>query len=135
MVLSNEGFAASFESVSCILLTPVGSPEAYIGRFYAGTRPGNAQRRTCSASGQRRAIGWPSRAGRMRTSRAPSTSPSAWATPAPSTRCRATSLPTSLYLDIAGMPAAGYTALSRVATSDCYLLGGHVTREHFVPAM
>ena len=42
MVLSNEGFAASLESVSCILLTPVGSPEAYIGRFYAGTRPGNA---------------------------------------------------------------------------------------------
>ena len=32
------------------------------------------------------------------------------------------------------MPAAGYTALSRVATSDCYLLGGHVTREHIVPA-
>ena len=41
----------------------------------------------------------------------------------------------TVYLDIAGMPAAGYTALSRVATSDCYLLGGHVTREHFVPAM
>ena len=41
----------------------------------------------------------------------------------------------TVYLDIPGMPAAGYTALSRVATSDCYLLGGHVTREHFVPAM
>ena len=41
----------------------------------------------------------------------------------------------TIYLDVPGMPAAGYTALSRVATSDCYLLGGHVTREHLVPAM
>ena len=24
---------------SCILLTPVRSPEAYVGRFFAGTRP------------------------------------------------------------------------------------------------
>ena len=41
----------------------------------------------------------------------------------------------TIYLDVPGMPAAGYTALSRVATSDCYLFGGHVTREHLVPAM
>ena len=41
----------------------------------------------------------------------------------------------TIYLDVPGMPAAGYTALSRVATSDCYLFGGHVTREHLAPAM
>lgn len=38
------------------------------------------------------------------------------------------------WLDIPGMRAAGYTALSRVATSDDYLIGGCITREHFVPA-
>ena len=40
----------------------------------------------------------------------------------------------TVYLDARGMPAAGYTALSRVATSNCYLIGGRVTRKHFVPA-
>ena len=35
----------------------------------------------------------------------------------------------------AKMPAAAYTALSRVASSDDYLIGGPVTREHFMPAM
>eukprot|EP00969_Alexandrium_andersonii_P115876 5124673-Alexandrium_andersonii.AAC.1 len=40
----------------------------------------------------------------------------------------------TIYLDVQGMPAAGYTALSRVATSNKYLLGGHVTRKHFMPA-
>ena len=40
----------------------------------------------------------------------------------------------TVYLDGRPRPAAGYTALSRVATSDCYLLGGHVTRDHFIPA-
>ena len=41
----------------------------------------------------------------------------------------------TVYLDAKCMPAAGYTALSRVATSHCYLIGGRVTRKHFVPVM
>ena len=41
----------------------------------------------------------------------------------------------TIWLDMKGMRAAGYTALSRVATSSCYLLGGEVTRDHFTPAM
>ena len=40
----------------------------------------------------------------------------------------------TIYLDIKCMPAAGYTALSRVARRKNYLLGGKLTREHFVPA-
>jgi ATP-dependent exoDNAse (exonuclease V) alpha subunit len=41
----------------------------------------------------------------------------------------------TVWLDRTGAPAAGYTALSRVEYSENYLLGGHVEREHFVPAM
>ena len=40
----------------------------------------------------------------------------------------------TVYLDCP-RPAAGYVALSRVSTSDDYLLGGHITRDHFIPAM
>ena len=40
----------------------------------------------------------------------------------------------TVYMDCEKMPAAGYTALSRVSTSQDYLLGGIITREHFVPA-
>ena len=40
----------------------------------------------------------------------------------------------TIYLDVPYMPAAGYTALSRVATSGQYLIGGTVKRRHFVPA-
>ncbi|CAE7352977.1 PIF1 [Symbiodinium sp. CCMP2592] len=38
-----------------------------------------------------------------------------------------------VYLDTAGMPAVGYTALSRVRNARSYLLGGMLTREHFTP--
>ena len=41
----------------------------------------------------------------------------------------------TIFLDVPHMPAAGYTALSRVATRNDYLLGGHVTADHFTPAM
>ena len=41
----------------------------------------------------------------------------------------------TIYLDIPGMRGAGYTALSRVQTSKDYLLGGHLKRKHFTPAM
>ena len=40
----------------------------------------------------------------------------------------------TVYLDGHPRPAAGYTALSRVATSDCYLIGGHAERDSFIPA-
>ena len=40
----------------------------------------------------------------------------------------------TVYLDGWPRPAAGYTALSRVATSDCYKIGGHVERDSFIPA-
>jgi len=40
----------------------------------------------------------------------------------------------TVYLDRKYMPAAGYTALSRVERQENYLLGGKLTREHFVPA-
>ena len=38
-----------------------------------------------------------------------------------------------VFLDTAGMPAVGYTALSRVRNARSYLLGGMLTREHFTP--
>jgi len=37
------------------------------------------------------------------------------------------------YLDVAGVPGAAYTALSRVATSEQYLIGGNVNPHHFTP--
>ena len=40
----------------------------------------------------------------------------------------------TVYMNAPYMPAAGYTALSRVSTSDDYLLGGIIKRRHFVPA-
>ena len=40
----------------------------------------------------------------------------------------------TIWLDRKCAPAAGYTALSRVQTQRDYLLGGKLTREHFVPA-
>ena len=40
----------------------------------------------------------------------------------------------TVWLDGWPRPAAGYTALSRVSTSDCYKIDGHVEREHFIPA-
>ncbi len=40
----------------------------------------------------------------------------------------------TIWLDVPNMPAAGYTALSRVENSTSYLIGGVVTRQHFVPA-
>jgi ATP-dependent exoDNAse (exonuclease V) alpha subunit len=40
-----------------------------------------------------------------------------------------------IWLDVPGMEAAGYTALSRVATSRDYLLGGSLKRAHFTPVM
>jgi ATP-dependent exoDNAse (exonuclease V) alpha subunit len=40
----------------------------------------------------------------------------------------------TIYLDGWPRPAAGYTALSRVATSDDYLIGGYVERDNFIPA-
>ena len=39
-----------------------------------------------------------------------------------------------IWLDMPGMPAAGYTALSRVAYAKDYLIGGVMTPLHFVPA-
>ena len=40
----------------------------------------------------------------------------------------------TIWLDVRGMPAAGYTALSRVSRGQDYLIGGVMTRRHFVPA-
>eukprot|EP00971_Amphidinium_carterae_P334234 6469387-Amphidinium_carterae.2 len=40
----------------------------------------------------------------------------------------------TLYLDAKGVPAAGYTGLSRVATGNDFSIIGRVTRDHFVPA-
>ena len=40
----------------------------------------------------------------------------------------------TIWLDVPGMAAAGYTALSRVCRKCDYLLGGWMTPEHFVPA-
>ena len=40
----------------------------------------------------------------------------------------------TIWMDQKCMPAAGYTAMSRVETSDDYLLAGNLKREHFVPA-
>eukprot|EP00975_Prorocentrum_lima_P022318 4693233-Prorocentrum_lima.AAC.1 len=40
----------------------------------------------------------------------------------------------TVYLDYANVPAAGYTALSRVSGGDKYLLGGMMARDHFTPA-
>ena len=41
----------------------------------------------------------------------------------------------TVWLDIPFMRAAGYVALSRVQRDTDYLLGGIVSRRHFVPAM
>ena len=41
----------------------------------------------------------------------------------------------TLYPDVENMHAAGYTALSRVAKQDDYLIGGNVVPKHFVPAL
>ena len=41
----------------------------------------------------------------------------------------------TIVMDKAGMPAAGYTAMSRVGKSADYCLAGaNLTRDHFVPA-
>ena len=40
----------------------------------------------------------------------------------------------TIWLNIENMPAAGYAALSRVKHAKNYLIGGKVTRRHFVPA-
>ena len=40
----------------------------------------------------------------------------------------------TIWLDVENMPAAGYAALSRVKDAKNYLIGGKVTRKHFVPA-
>ena len=40
----------------------------------------------------------------------------------------------TIWLDRKWSPAAGYVALSRVATDEDYLLGGEVTADHFLPA-
>lgn len=40
----------------------------------------------------------------------------------------------SVWLDVRFMPAAAYTALSRVARMEDLLLGGELAKEHFVPA-
>ena len=40
----------------------------------------------------------------------------------------------TVYLDIPGMPAAAYVAMSRVSYDGDYLIGGAVTPAHFVPA-
>ena len=41
----------------------------------------------------------------------------------------------TICLDMPGMQAAGYTALSRVSRSSDYLLGGTLKRAHFTPVM
>jgi len=41
----------------------------------------------------------------------------------------------TIWLDMPNMPAAGYTALSRVKYATNYLIGGRMTPEHFVPAV
>ena len=40
----------------------------------------------------------------------------------------------TIWLDRKFSPAAGYVALSRVATDEDYLIGGEVTADHFLPA-
>ena len=40
----------------------------------------------------------------------------------------------TVWLDVRFMPAAAYTALSRVARMEDLLLGGELAKEHFVPA-
>jgi hypothetical protein len=40
----------------------------------------------------------------------------------------------TIWLDVPNMPAAGYTAISRVENGSSYRLGGVITRQHFVPA-
>ena len=40
----------------------------------------------------------------------------------------------TIWLDVPRMPAAGYAALSRVKKAGNYLIGGIMTRHHFVPA-
>ena len=40
----------------------------------------------------------------------------------------------TVWMDAKRMPAAGYTALSRVSASTDYLLGGEIEKLHFVPA-
>ena len=40
----------------------------------------------------------------------------------------------TLYLDVPNVPAAAYTALSRVATLDQVKIGGAFTKAHFTPA-
>ena len=41
----------------------------------------------------------------------------------------------TIWLDVPFMRAAGYVAMSRVRRDEDYLVGGRVTRRHFVPAM
>jgi hypothetical protein len=40
----------------------------------------------------------------------------------------------TIWLDVKNMPAAGYTALSRVEFQKSYLIGGNMSVDHFVPA-
>jgi ATP-dependent exoDNAse (exonuclease V) alpha subunit len=40
----------------------------------------------------------------------------------------------TVYLDAANVPAAAYTAMSRVSRGTDYLIGGWVTPNHFTPA-
>ena len=54
--------------------------------------------------------------------------------PAPSTMQGDDSAHITVYLDLPGMPAAGYMALSRVATSDCYLHAGRPCHARALPA-
>ena len=39
----------------------------------------------------------------------------------------------TVYLDVPGVPGAAYTAMSRVATANQYLIGGNVNPHHFTP--
>ena len=40
----------------------------------------------------------------------------------------------TIFLDVPNVPAAAYTAMTRVATRQQYLIGGRVSAEHFTPA-
>ena len=40
----------------------------------------------------------------------------------------------TVWLDVRFMPAAAYTALSRVARMEDFLLAGELVKHHFVPA-
>ena len=40
----------------------------------------------------------------------------------------------TIYLDSRMKPAAAYVAMSRVRKDEDYLIGGRVTRDHFIPA-